>query len=244
MPYSKPEKCKRQEQPSVADINPTKRPLIESEPLVEPIHYDEDQDIFVKDEKEILQAVKKNLNCDLPNKSIFSILHDDFDNDTTSLYIPNSGLNGIIPREIGLMPRTSFIVMRSNQIHGLIPSEIGQLKWLQHLDLSDNQLSGPIPSEIGQLEYMNSIGLSHNQLSGPIPNFDFSKFNGVRLNHNNFTGHISLSYLECEDEYDNNLRVLTLNNNKDLLVSFWCHEILFHLDVSFTKNYPREFIMT
>jgi hypothetical protein len=66
----------------------------------------------------------------------------------------------------------------------------------------------------------------------------------VRLNHNNFTGHISLSYLECEDEYDTDLRVLTLNNNKDLLVSFWCHEIMFHLDVSFTKNYPGEFIMT
>ena len=89
---------------------------------------------------------------------------------TTELYLLNSGLRGEIPPEIGNLTNLTFLDLHNNQLIGTIPPEIGNLTKLTSLRLDDNQLTGEIPSEIGNLNNLNFLFLDNNQLSGIIPN--------------------------------------------------------------------------
>jgi len=87
---------------------------------------------------------------------------------TTELYLLNSGLTGEIPPEIGNLTNLTFLDLQNNQLTGSIPSEIGNLTNLTNLDLRSNQLRGLIPDEIcnqGDL----SPNLSNNQFCPPYP---------------------------------------------------------------------------
>jgi Leucine-rich repeat (LRR) protein len=88
---------------------------------------------------------------------------------TTELYLLNSGLTGEIPPEIGNLTNLTFLDLHNNQLIGTIPPEIGNLTNLTYLYLSSNQLTGEIPPEIGNLTNLTFLGLSYNQLSGIIP---------------------------------------------------------------------------
>ena len=88
---------------------------------------------------------------------------------TTELYLLNSGLRGEIPPEIGNLTNLTFLDLHNNQLIGTIPPEIGNLTKLTSLRLDDNQLTGEIPSEIGNLNNLNFLFLDNNQLSGIIP---------------------------------------------------------------------------
>ena len=88
---------------------------------------------------------------------------------TTELYLLNSGLTGDIPSEIGNLTNLTFLDLHNNQLIGTIPPEIGNLTNLTYLYLSSNQLTGEIPPEIGNLTNLTFLGLSYNQLSGIIP---------------------------------------------------------------------------
>ena len=87
---------------------------------------------------------------------------------TTELYLLNSGLTGDIPSEIGNLTNLTYLKLRDNQLIGSIPPEIGNLSNLTGLYLQDNQLSGIIPDEICN-QGDSSPGLSNNQLCPPYP---------------------------------------------------------------------------
>ena len=88
---------------------------------------------------------------------------------TTELYLLNSGLKGEIPSEIGNLTNLTFLDLQNNQLTGSIPPEIGNLTNLTSLRLDDNQFTGEIPSEIGNLTNLINLDLRSNQLRGLIP---------------------------------------------------------------------------
>ena len=89
--------------------------------------------------------------------------------DTDTLYLPYSGLTGVIPPEIGNLTNLTYLRLDDNQLTGPIPPEIGNLTNLTYLILESNQLTGEIPSEIGNLTNLTRLYLDDNQLSGIIP---------------------------------------------------------------------------
>ena len=87
---------------------------------------------------------------------------------TIELNLPDSGLTGEIPPEIGNLTNLTNLTLYNNQLTGSIPPEIGNLTNLGLLNLSDNQLTGIIPDEICN-QGDSSPDLGNNQLCPPYP---------------------------------------------------------------------------
>ena len=85
------------------------------------------------------------------------------------LFLPNNGLVGEIPREVGSLSSLVGLTLAQNLVTGEIPPELGSLQNLQYLVLASNQLAGEIPSELGDLQNLQYVDLSQNQLTGSIP---------------------------------------------------------------------------
>ena len=64
---------------------------------------------------------------------------------TTELYLLNSGLTGEIPSEIGNLNNLNFLFLDNNQLSGIIPDEICN-QGDSSPSLSNNQFSPPYPS--------------------------------------------------------------------------------------------------
>ena len=117
---------------------------------------------------------------------------------TTELYLLNSGLRGEIPPEIGNLTNLTFLDLHNNQLIGTIPPEIGNLTKLTSLRLDDNQLTGEIPSEIGNLNNLNFLFLDNNQLSGIIPDEICNQGDSSPSLSNN---QLSPPYPSCIEDY-------------------------------------------
>ena len=111
---------------------------------------------------------------------------------TTELDLPNSGLSGEIPPEIGNLTNLTSLWLSSNELTGSIPPEIGNLTNLTELTLSSNELTGSIPPEIGNLTNLTLLYLNYNELTGSIP-LEICNLNNLTylyLDRNQFTGEI------------------------------------------------------
>ena len=89
--------------------------------------------------------------------------------DITVLSLPNNGLTGEIPREVGSLSSLLGLWLSGNVVRGEIPPELGNLWNLRTLNLSSNDLEGEIPPELGKLDSLQYINLGLNQLEGSIP---------------------------------------------------------------------------
>ncbi len=87
----------------------------------------------------------------------------------TGLALPEQGLNGRIPAEIGRLDRLVFLSLRRNRLTGRIPPELGNLANLEHLNLSYNTLKGVIPPELAKLKNLDELWLKYNRLAGAVP---------------------------------------------------------------------------
>ena len=91
------------------------------------------------------------------------------------LVLPNSGLTGTIPPELGQLTElkqlrlSSSYRIPSNILTGPIPPELANLSKLEVLGLSGNFLSGNIPDSLSHLEHLRSLSLGENFLNGCIP---------------------------------------------------------------------------
>jgi hypothetical protein len=112
--------------------------------------------------------------------------------ETTSLYLDNSGLTGEIPSEIGNLTNLTYLYLNGNELTGEIPSTIGNLTNLTYLWLHSNQLTGEIPSTIGNLTNLTRLYLSSNQLTGEIPSdiWELTNLTGLVLYSNQLIGEI------------------------------------------------------
>lgn len=106
------------------------------------------------------------------------------------LELPQAGLTGRIPPELGQLVNLEMLVLEDNQLTGEVPSELGKLQNLQGLFLQGNPLSGPIPGELGGLSGLRHLALSETGVSGEIPPElgDMSSLEGLELRENRLTG--------------------------------------------------------
>lgn len=87
-----------------------------------------------------------------------------------ALELPNNGLRGTIPREIGELTELKRLDLSDNDLAGKIPDELGQLTFLNALNLSGNNLKGEIPDELGTLASLGQVYVKDNDLTGCVPN--------------------------------------------------------------------------
>ena len=109
---------------------------------------------------------------------------------TTELNLPNSGLTGSIPPEIGNLTNLERLYLENNQLTGSIPPEIGNLTNQSVLNLENNQLTGSIPPEIGNLTSLDYLNLKNNLLTGSIPSEigNLTNLSTLNLSINQLTG--------------------------------------------------------
>ena len=108
------------------------------------------------------------------------------------LDLPDVGMSGSIPPEIGYLTAIEVFSVPLNRLIGCIPSELSRFTTITVLDLSYNFLEGVIPPEIGYLTELNHLRLNNNLLTGPIPPELglMRKLQCLDLNDNQLTGHI------------------------------------------------------
>ncbi|KAJ4847009.1 hypothetical protein Tsubulata_022768 [Turnera subulata] len=83
--------------------------------------------------------------------------------------VANSGLQGPLVPELGLLSNLKYLKVSGNNISGEIPTAIGNLTNLIRLGLDRNQLSGEIPASLGKLASLKFLNLNSNFLVGTIP---------------------------------------------------------------------------
>ena len=81
----------------------------------------------------------------------------------------NLDLSGAIPPELGNLGALEFLRLQANDLTGPIPPELGNLSQLTYLSFQANDLTGRIPPEFGNLRKLTELNLSFNRLRGPIP---------------------------------------------------------------------------
>ena len=87
----------------------------------------------------------------------------------TELRLPENGLSGEIPPELGGLANLRVAELSGNHLGRALPPEVGRLAGLEVLDLNQNQLTGTVPSALGRLGSLEVLDLSGNLLRGAIP---------------------------------------------------------------------------
>ncbi|GLT78861.1 hypothetical protein SLA2020_503800 [Shorea laevis] len=87
----------------------------------------------------------------------------------TGLCLPNSGLLGSIPADVGMVENLQILDLSNNSLNGSLPSSLFNATQLQFLDLSNNLLSGELPETLGRLQSLRVLNLSDNALAGKLP---------------------------------------------------------------------------
>ena len=83
--------------------------------------------------------------------------------------LPDNGLVGKVPAELGKLPDLMRLNVRDNRLSGEIPAELGELAALEELHLSNNRFEGSVPRQLGSLSGLRSLYIDRNQLAGPLP---------------------------------------------------------------------------
>ena len=86
----------------------------------------------------------------------------------TRLSLPNKGLGGTIPPDLGSLSMLTDLNLRTNGLTGPIPAELGGLTNLVRLNLHTNQLTGPVP-DLSRMTNIEEMYLARNMLTGPVP---------------------------------------------------------------------------
>ncbi|KAL1207592.1 Receptor like protein 21 [Cardamine amara subsp. amara] len=83
--------------------------------------------------------------------------------------LSSNELSGVIPTELGNLPKVKVLNLSHNFLSSSIPSSFSNLKDIESLDLSYNMLNGSIPYQLTSLTSLEVFDVSHNNLSGIIP---------------------------------------------------------------------------
>ena len=109
------------------------------------------------------------------------------------LKLPNVGLAGTIPPELGLLKDLEHLSLSGNMLRGSIPQELADLKKLVTLDLTGCFLTGTLPQSFASVSLV-SLQLANNAISGRFfrdgdsPHLQSIK--EIRLENNLLTGTI------------------------------------------------------
>ncbi len=105
---------------------------------------------------------------DAPLRQWHGIETDD-SGSVTAVRLPENGLAGGIPPELGHLPYLETLNLRKNNLTGTLPAEIGLAIRLRELDLGHIELEGPIPATLGRLVDLRRLNFEYVPFSGPIP---------------------------------------------------------------------------
>ncbi|KAK2982533.1 hypothetical protein RJ640_023749, partial [Escallonia rubra] len=129
----------------------------------------------------------------------------------TAVNLPDMGLTGTIPKEVGNLTSLVFLNISNNSLQGHLPAEVGLLHQLQYMSLQFNELSGEIPSSLSRCWKLRQLSLNGNKFNGSIPGAigNLSKLEELYLGENDLQGRIpqEMSNLIC-------LTVLSIPHNK------------------------------
>jgi LRR receptor-like serine/threonine-protein kinase FLS2 len=84
----------------------------------------------------------------------------------TALNLPDMGLIGTIPPQLGNLSFPQFLNISNDSFHGYLPSEIGNLHRLKSIDVQANNFTGLIPESFGNLSNVQLVTLATNSLTG------------------------------------------------------------------------------
>ena len=129
----------------------------------------------------------------------------------TGIELPNKGLTGSVPPELGELSELTTLRLDANRLTGSFPAELGRLSKLTVLSTrGGNRFRGnPYPASLGGLTAMRSLNLTGGHTGGPIPDLSrMTELEYLSLANNRFTGPLPawLGGLT-------NLRMLTLHGN-------------------------------
>ena len=85
------------------------------------------------------------------------------------LELPEMGLTGRIPPELGGLDQLKSLDLSGNRLSGAIPPQMGELKRLEELRLDRNALAGAVPPALGRLPSLSLVRLAGNPALGAIP---------------------------------------------------------------------------
>ncbi|WJX75191.1 non-specific serine/threonine protein kinase [Trifolium repens] len=129
-----------------------------------------------------------NINTMLyQNRIDFATLNLTVFHNLERLVIMFAGLEGTIPKEIGLLSKLIYLDLSFSSLVGKIPPSLGNLTKLTHLDLSSNRLNGNLPVSITKLTQLEYLDISHNYLNGSFPYSNFEQLNHLKnldISHN------------------------------------------------------------
>eukprot|EP00897_Mesotaenium_endlicherianum_P002899 jgi/Mesen1/2637/ME000166S01754 len=86
-----------------------------------------------------------------------------------ALVLPNMGLTGIVPPELGFLSSLVNLWLNGNRLTGPIPAQLGRLQRLYSLRLHNNSFTGGVPESFASLASLHELTLDHNNLTGPVP---------------------------------------------------------------------------
>lgn len=165
------------------------------------------------------------------NTALFMGIFCDDNQVVNKIILPNVGLTGKVPKELGSLKQLEKIVLDANVLTGAIP----YVPSLTSLSLAYNSLDGTMPEYVGLMTNLEELVLTENFISGELPEVieDLTSLKRFAFGGNELTGGIHnlfhLTSLEeiyggfnsLKDGFDNdsfghltNLRVLDLKNNK------------------------------
>ena len=111
-----------------------------------------------------------------------------------SLNLAFNGLNGSLPKEIGLaLTELKSLYLYANELSSNIPASLFTLKKLKYLHLQANSFEGKLPSDFSKVTDLRELYLYGNNLKGTIPNSisQLNKLEVLDLYNNNLEGNIS-----------------------------------------------------
>lgn len=160
-------------------------------------------------------------------------------NGLTYLGVNDNRLTGTIPAELGRLSNLRSLNLAVNRLSGSIPLELGRLNQLENLDFGQNRLTGDIPSEIGNLTKLTNLILASNNLTGEFPH-ELAKLTNLRRFHidkNQMKGCVPDEIMTVED-----LRIGALSFCSEIL-ALWNREPIFQggpdLSVSYIERLPK-----
>lgn len=150
--------------------------------------------------------------CDWEGISCRVALNDDDTHYVTEINLPNSGLSGTLPPQLGQLEHLQVLNLRGNLIRGSIPVEITRLKELHTVDLTECQLDGTLPQHWAS-DKLDKLLLGQNGLYGnffsDLSSPHIGSITEINLEQNNLDGTIKGEAISSM----NKLETLSLSQN-------------------------------
>lgn len=106
------------------------------------------------------------------------------------IFLPNMGLQGKLPPELGLLYDLKDLNLFDNNIAGELPETMKHLVNIETLVLHNNKLEGHFPSWISKLTRLQTLNVASNNFYGPLPSGIGQSLTSLRtlsLEKNDFT---------------------------------------------------------